>query len=88
MSIIRCIGCGFVGALGAGVVAVCVYFLFDVFTPDGNAHDNAQEKAWAEVALMVMGFCGTLVGFVLGAIYGAIRTFTNRKREEKGNGKS
>ena len=79
MAIIRC---GFIGALVAGVVAVCVYFLFDVFTP------NDSNEGWAEFALMMVGLSGVFGGFVLGGIYGAIRTFTNRKREEKGNGKS
>jgi len=90
MSILRCIGCGFLGALVAGVVAVCVYFLFDwadaqlVF----KTNVNAEQKAWAEFALMMVGLGGIFVGFILGGIYGAIRTLMNRKREEKGNGKS
>jgi len=79
MSIIRC---GFIGALVAGIVAVCVYFLFDVFTP--NERDGV--KGWEEITLMVQGLWGIFGGFVLGAIYGAIRTLMNRKREEKGNG--
>ncbi len=83
MSIVRCIGCGFLGALGAGVVAVCVYFLFaDVFTPN----DTDEVKGWKEFALMMMGLSGIFVGFVLGGIYGAIRTFMGRKRgAEKGD---
>ncbi len=92
MSIIRTvfvviIRYGFIGALVAGVAAVCVYFIFSnnhVFTPSGDS----EVKAWEEFALMMTGLSGVFGGFVFGAIYGAIRTLMNRKREEKENGKS
>ena len=71
MSIIRCLGCGLVGYLGALILAVCVYFLVEnVFAPR------------LDVDLMIIGIeiCGTFVGFALGAIYGAIRTLTSLER--------
>ena len=74
--------------LVAGAVAVCVYFLFGEFRLLFTTNVNAEQKAWVEFALMMLGLGGIFGGFVLGGIYGAVRTFTNRKREEKGNGKS
>ncbi len=71
MSIIRCIGCGFVGAFGALILAVCVYFLATLFTP------NNPKSLNAELMILVAGYCGIFVGFGLGAIYGAIRGFTS-----------
>ena len=71
MSIIRCIGCGFVGALGAVILAVSLYFLATVFMPNDGG---------AALMILVWGYCGIFAGFALGAIYGAIRALTSLKR--------
>jgi len=63
ISIIRCIGCGFVGALVAGVVAVCVYFLFGEFRLLFTTNVNAEQKAWVEFAQMMLGLGGIFGGF-------------------------
>ncbi len=71
MSVIRCIGCGFVGALGPLILAVCACILVEnVFAPNISI----------EVLIIYIGYCGIFVGFALGAIYGAIRTLTSLER--------
>ena len=74
MSIIRCIGCGFVGALGALILAFCACTLVDVFITD---HDDS---ILAGQVVLLVGIYGVFVGFALGVIYGAIRTLTSLKR--------
>jgi len=74
MSIIRCIGCGFAGALGALILAFCACTLVDIFVSD---HDW---RILAGQVVLLVGLYGIFVGFALGVIYGAIRTLTSLKR--------
>jgi hypothetical protein len=68
MSIIRCIGCGFVGALVAGAVAFSVNFLYFLVEND------------VSLDIIGIGLCGIWFGFAVGVLYGAIRTLTSLKR--------
>jgi len=74
MSIIRCIGYGFVGALGALMLAFCLFLLLRIIEVFMS---NPSSMAGPGMGVVMMGFYGIFVGFALGAIYGAIRTLTN-----------
>ena len=74
MSILRCIGCGFLGALGALILGVFVFSLASVLRPNpGGVFGNGA-------LLLVTAIVGIPGGFALGAIYGAIRTLTSLKK--------
>jgi hypothetical protein len=72
MSIILC---AFVGALGAGFLAFCVYIAVGVFLP-------VVLGGWGGVALIGFGLESTVVGCALGGIYGAIRNLPVLKTRE------
>jgi hypothetical protein len=61
--------CAVIGALIPGILAFLAFILVDIFVPK----DSDEGKAWLEFAVLMTGLGCAGIGFVLGAMYRAIR---------------